>query len=549
MSDTWEIAGEIDKGMGPARVPLAALFPLVQPLVFRSQAADSFGYFLPIEPDGSNSIYLPDRLQTVSLFRNGVREFVGRVTQRKYIFNGTGQGWQIEVRGGWYELEKIPLISDASATYDLAAGNVATSIAAVIAQAITDGARLRLGNIATMLDCFALQFRAATAAATVRDLLRFSQDAMTYVDYSGDGHPTLHITRRPTAAVSTFLLGHDAVTQCELSPDDEVTPDRVDFIYALSDANGIVSELTESAGAESPTNRLQVVTASTGFEEFQTRAAANQITMETTTTPSWAYAYATDPKLVDIVGLPAPFASGSYTRPVGGTYTSKGSILVAGTTPAFGTFTTPNDYALVAGEVQDYMRSKLGMTQGVSSFIGHFWWKYSLEDAAGAIDPPDWAAALMGAGGYLIGGWWTAAETGSNVQSNPNTWSAGYIRLLVEFEGVAISRDFSTPTVLRDPGDYSLVAPPVGVAPFLLETMADAPYDGMIVLDGFQDYARGLGKVINVNGGPTELTTAKVMTREETYNLQTGTRTIRCGQSGAGSGLDLMSRFRRLSAK
>lgn len=550
MNGTWEIAGEIGAELGPARLPLTALFPLVQDLVFSSQAADTWGYFLPINDDGSNSEYLPARQQTISLFRDGVREFCGRVVSRKYIFNSTGQGWQIQVKGGWYELEKVPLISDTAATYDIAPANIADSLRVILQKAITDGgARLQIGDISAMMDCFALQFRSATVAATVRDLLRFAQDAFTFVDYQSEGLPTLHISRRSTASARTIVLGTESVTRCELSPNDDAAPDRVDFIYALADSNGIVSQITESAGSASPSNRLQVVTAATGFEEFQTRAAATEVLMETTTTASWAYAYAADPKLKDIVGLPDPFTSGSYSRPTGGTYTTKGSVSVAGTTPAFSGFTAPNNHAIVTGEVKDFMVTKLGITKGVCNFAGHFWWKYQLEDASGDIDPPDWAAALMGAGGYLLYGWWTTGTGGLNDQSNSNTWSAAYIRLYVEFEGVAISRDFTSSTAVRDPGDYSLVAPPTGIAPFLLAAMTDPPYDGQADFDSFQSYERGLGRVHNVSGGPDELLTAKATPKQERISIQTGVRSVAFGSSAAGSGLDLMSRFRRVSAK
>lgn len=548
MNAKWEISGENGAALGPGMLALDALFPLVKPLVFRSQAADSFGYFLPIEGATGASNYLPDRGQFVTLWRDGQSQFRGRVTGRKYIFNGTGQGWEIEIKGGWHELERLPLISNSAPTYDLPQQNLRDSIFQVLDIAIANGAQLQIGNVATMMDCFPLQFRAASIAATLSDLLRFSQDSMTWVDYSTTP-PALHITRRTEAPRKTFVLGRDAITQCELSPDDSSVADRVDFVYAQSDANGIVSQITQSAGAEQPKNRIQVVTAEAGFDEFTQRATASQKILRTASGAGWEYAYAADPKLKDIVGLPNPIASGSFTRPVGGAYTTKGSITVTGTTPTLSGFVAPNVFALQSGEVVDYMRAKLGLTSGPCDFAGHFWWVYPLQDALGAVAEPDWVDKLRSVGGSFLAGWWTTGTTGTNTQANPNTWTAGYIRLLVEFKGVAVSREFPVDTIVRDPGEYPLESPPSAIADYVASSISVPSYDGEIVADGYQGYERNLGRVVDVLGGPAELETCRALTREEEHDLQTGQWILRVGQSSAGNGFDLFTRFRRLSAR
>ena len=523
--------------MGPGRLPLQALFPLVQPVVFRSQAADSFGYFLPISADGTNSGYVPDRLQNISLYRDGVREFCGRVVTRKYIYNRTGQGWQIEVKGGWHELERVPLIADASPTYDIPQQNLATSISAVLALAISAGARLQIGEIAAMMDCFPLQFRSSTTAATLRDLLRFSQDAMTYVDYSTTPHPTIHVTRRCSAAARQIILGEDAVTECELSPDDSATPDRVDFIYAVSDANGIVSQVTESAGSAEPINRLQVVTAATGFDEFQQRAQASEQSVQTVTLASslpLSFFIARDARLAELEAsypgmVSSNFSSGTLTV---SSPTWSGYTITSWTFPQsrrlVGTGAAPTlTHYMQSGAWQEWMGTKLGIQSEEVQCEGTYW--VSVNKSFG-----------------LTTGQIELLQAMELFYENSGFW---FYRYKSSVTTRALNVPYATATTLRDPGDYPLTPPPAGIAAFLLETMADAPYDGSLAYDAWEPYDRVLGRVINVLGGTPELTAARAQVREESYDFATRVRKLRLGPSSAGSGIDLMSRFRRLSAK
>lgn len=534
MEVTWEIAGETGAKMSAARLPLASLFPLVQDIVFSSQAADTWGYFLPITADGHNSEYLPDRQQTISLFRNGVREFCGRVVSRKYIYNNTGQGWQIQVKGGWAELEKVPLISDTSATYDIDAANLADSIRTVLQKAITDGGvRLQIGDIAPMMNCFPLQFRAATVAATVRDLLRFAQDAFTYVDYRSEGLPTLHILRRPTASARTIILGSDFVTRCELSPNDDASPDRVDFIYAVADANGIVTQITESAGVDQPRNRLQVVTADTGFEEFQARATEGQQTIRTSTGLTWAGYLNTNTELSAYVtanSVPAfSVGPGSYSdQNSPSTPTSFFTVSFPATTFQSGDDITGKQ-VIIKGQWRDWME-RLGFAATKATANACFY-------LIGTGTLPAWVAELP-VPYYYHEGYASGLPAGK--------WA---VWIYTSQAADMISPSFAADTIVRDPGDYPLDAPPAGIASFILAAMTEPPYDGVADFDSFQPYERGLGRVHNVSGGPAELESAKATPKQERISIQTGARNLSFGSSAAGSGLDLMSRFRRVSAK
>lgn len=536
MDDVWEIAGETGASMGPAPLPLETLMPLVKPLVWRSQAADSFGYFLPISQDGENSSYVPDRMQMISVYRNGVRQFCGRVVSRKYIFNRTGQGWEIEAKGGWHELERVPLIADATPTYDIPQQSLSLSIRTVLERAISAGAQLQIGEIAPMMDCFPLQFRAATVAAVMQDLLRFSQDAMSVVDYE-TSPPTLHITRRRTAQAHQIVLGTDAVVECEVSPDDTATPDRVDLVYAIADQNGIVSQQTESAGTAEPRNRLQVVTAPTGFEDFQTRAAAAEQNVQTVTLVSslpLSFFISRDARLAEIEAtypgmVSANLQSGPLTV---SSPTWSGFRISSWTFPQsrrlVGTGAAPSlMHYIERGQWQEWMGTRLGIQSEEVQCEGTFW-----------------VAANKSAG--FTAGQIELLQAMELFHENSSFW---FYRYRSNVTTRAISRAYATATILRDPADYPVIPPPTGIAAFLLETMVDVPYDGRIIYDAWQPYARQSGGVINIDGGVPELLTARAQVREEIYDLATRTRTLHLGASSAGAGVELMSRFRRLSAR
>jgi len=414
--------------------------------------------------------------------------------------------------------------------------NLKDSISQVLGLAIANGAQLQIGNIATMMDCFPLQFRAASIAATMSDLLRFAQDAMTWVDYSTTP-PTLNITRRAEASSKVITLGRDSITQCELSPDDSSVADRVDFIYAIANATGIVTQVTQSAGVEQPKKRIQVVTAESGFDQFTQRATATQ--QQVMTVPLGAglplsFFIALDARLAEIEAtypslVSTNFSSAplSVSSPFGNGFT-----ITSWTFPqsrrVSGTGASPilTEY-MQSGQWQEWMASKLGIQSESVSIEQTFW-------------------VLVNKANSLTAAQIQLLQAMEFFYENSSFW---YYRYRSAVNTRTLSVAFPTTTALRDPGDYPLTPPPSGIADYLASALSAPSYDGEIVADGYQGYERNLGRVVNVVGGPPELESCRAMTREEEHDLQTGQWTLRTGQSTPDSGLDLLSRFRRLSAR
>jgi hypothetical protein len=542
MSD-WTIQGESGKALGAASVDLELTqFSGVQ-ITHTNQGTDTCSFFVRCDDPTVDPTYLPEYNQAISLWKSGVRQFVGYVGKPKFILQGGIFGWQVEAQNGWQELDRVPL-STSDAEYARAQGPMTATVQDIINKAIAGGARIALGSVATMFDIPPISFRGTSCGAALTELLKICADAVAYLDYSVVGNPALTIVRRGSMTAKTITFGTDEIVEpFSCTPIPGVTPTKLTVAYATRNANGVVTETVQTAG--SGTDAQAVILTEPNLAAFQTLATAEQVAMQTTTTANAAFAIARSPDLSKIVGLPAALATGSYTRPEGGTYTTKGSITVPGDSPAFSGFTAPNTNALLAGEMKDYMTSKLGITQGVGTFSGHLWWRYSLEDGSGGIAAPSWAAPLISAGADILSGWWTAGTSGANTQSNPNTWTAHYLRLYVEFEAVAISTAFATLTNLRDPGNYGTLAPPASLAADLLAAQNFVPYEGAFNLSPWHTPDHLLSKKVSFGGLTARLSSIGALLQSETLDVETGSKSLVLGLA-ARQGNSALGRLRKL---
>ncbi len=544
MSD-WTIKGEAGKSFTDTLIDVDALAMQNGSLTFTNQGNDSLSFLLLSDDHTTDPLNLPDKDQEISIYRGGVRQFFGYVTVPKYVWSPGQSGWIIQAENGWRELDRVPL-TDADKEYVRAQGSLAATITDVINKAIAGGARLQLGSIAAMFEIPPIAFRGVNCGAALIELLRIVSDAVAYLDHTGTGFPTLNIVRRGAMTTKTITIGTDEIDTCQVEPIPEVTPTKVTVAYATRDANGVVTEYVQTAGSGS--DAQAVILTEPNFSQFTAKAAAEQVAMQTITTATAAFAVARAPNLRDIVGLPAPTASGNYTIPNGGTYTTKGSVLVSGTSPAFSGFTAPNVNALLTGEIKDFMLSRLAITEGVCTYKATLWWKFQNEDASGPVDPPDWAAPLIAAGGFLRPlDWWNTGTGGANVQSNPNTWTASNIMLYVEFQAPAISRAFTSLTNVRDPGNYGTTAPPATLATDLLAAQNWLPHRGRLNFTPWHPYERLLAKKIDLAGTNPRLAGIGATVQSETVNIQTGVQETQLGLPARGGGAAL-ARLKVLSS-
>lgn len=543
----WTCAGQAGKHLPAALVDVEEMGLLAAKLNFRSQNEDSFDFFMESPSPTADPDYLPDHEQIISVYRNNIRQFTGKIQDIQFTWDGGRVGWSGRAIGGWSELERIPLTASNS-SYERAQGDLRLTIIDIINTAIAGGAQIALGTIATCFDVIPLTFRGLSCSAALIEALRFIPDAVTYFDYTGSGFPVLNIARRPSMATRTYTFGTDEIARCNISPMAGQTPDRVAVTYATHDINGIVTQTTQTAGTGTAANQV-VILAESGFAEFTTRATAAQIALQTSTVAGWAYAQATDPKLKDIPGIPTP-TTGNVTYIGGPTSGSKTNVTLAGRSPAFTGVTAPNLYPLILGEVKDYMREKLGITTGTATFTADFWWIWRKTINGASQNKPDWLVAVLAAGGYVEeNGWFNSTQTvGAYYGPHPDYDTTLVIRYPAQFTAVTINRAIPTQTNFRDPGDYLSTPPPATLAASLLSVQSFTPYRGRVTFTAWQAYARDLGGKCNFPGANPRIAAVGALAQEEEVNLQTGVRELIIGQPSRTGLATLMSRFRRVSS-
>lgn len=543
----WTIQGETGKNFPATTIDVDAMGMKNGSITYVNQGTDALSFLLLAEDHTTDPPNLPDRGQSIAVFRSGVRQFFGYVTRQEYVWSPGQSGWLITAENGWRELDRVPLTS-ADKEYTRAQGSLTATITNIIDSAIAGGARLQRGTIAAMFDITPIRFRGVNCGTALTEVLRIAADAVAYLDHSGSGFPTLHIVRRGGMSTKTLAIGSDEISEAQASPVADVTPSRITIAYATRDANGVVTETVQAAG--SGADAQAVILTEPNFADFQAKAIAEQVGMQTQSTANWNFAYAVgkkDPTLADIVGIPSPVATGSYTFPQGGSSGSKGSNTVTGAAAGFSEFTAPNNNPLLLGEVKDYMTSKLGITKGTCRFKAYFWFRVQTENASGSLPAPDWYTKLVAAGAEVFNGWWNSTNSfGPFNQADPNFWTALYVRYYADFETVAISSVFASLTNVRDPGNYGTLAPPAAMASNLLAAQNWVPYRGRVILTPWHPHERFIDRRINFSGTNPRLAGIGATVQEERVDIHTGVKELNLGLP-ARSGGAALARLKLLS--
>jgi hypothetical protein len=547
----WKIQGESGRTLGASQVDVEDTTYSNMQLTRNNQAADTLTFFVASTIATQDPAYLPDFGQQISLFEGTTRRFLGYVSRPKFLLQNGVFGWQIEATHGWPELDRIALTSS-DAEYTRAQGSLATTLSHIINVAIAGGARITLGSIAAMFDIPAISFRGSSCGAALAELLRIVPDAAVYFTYAGTGWPALNISRRGTMSTRTYTFGvSELIDSFSCSPVPDVTPAQVTVAYALRDSNGIVTETIQRAGTGSP--KQSVVLTGANFAEFQTQAAAGQVTMQTTPMASaatWANIYAYDPKVKDIVGIPAP-STGSISVYAGSVPSDKSTQTIIGSASSAVALGTQEN-VVVLGEYKDWM-SKLAITKGTVRLTATFFWFLRTTTNGGAMTQPAWATSLEDAGAVTLDRanglaiYFNASEDEPNQPTTyPNGDRACVLRYSVVSEVPAISRSITTATVLRDPGDYGTASPPASLASNLLESQNFVPYEGQFTLGPSETSVDLLSQKINFAGLTARLASIGAMVQSEKIAVATGVKSVQLGLA-ARQGDTALSRLRKLN--
>lgn len=203
--------------------------------------------------------------QTITLKRNGVAFFVGRLVVPGDVASAGAEGQVYEAHGPWWYLDNLvmqqtwavgdgvggTLLEDKSrlCLFGDDAGNlwgIQNQLQAALQYAITAGAPFAIGSLPTPdvlppLD----EGLDLTCSEVVRKCLRWAPDAVTWFDYT-TSPPTLNISRYASLSAAALALG-STVHALDLRPRDDMKVPAVVLRYERTGADNLASVTTDKA--------------------------------------------------------------------------------------------------------------------------------------------------------------------------------------------------------------------------------------------------------------------------------------------------------------
>ncbi len=443
---------------------------------------------------------VPDMGQTVELWWNATRKFLGHVTA---VYVGMKQ-IQITIDGPWWWMERTNLTSDIL-PYVGADGVTAGQTAAnrncyvfkadsilnpsallnkfidnLLAAGIANGVPMTANAAATMFSVPQMTLTEQSIANALATLMAWCPDSVAWFDYSGAGVPVLNISRRAGMTATTYTLASDLVEIGDIVPRMDLEVSRNEIHYVTRDASTGKPAWASQTSGTNVAGKRQIVTVS-------------------------------GPEIVDF--LPRDDFE-TYTVQTAGTYYSL--ALVAGRDSILKTIASTWGLPNIPGIVNSisYYVTDFGSAGGTGrrQETRNFQPVTVLTDAGLPVSglagkkllitdtPPAWAMALLGGISVRITGTWVVTNT-TGVYSDAEKalqsggfgfmagWagSSGVANLYVsgrtfDITGVLIDTAYLTATPVYKPWEYQFAVPPAGLAAALVAAQAWTPWEGPITL-------------------------------------------------------------------
>ncbi|MCW1886204.1 hypothetical protein OKA04_15810 [Luteolibacter flavescens] len=180
----------------------------------------------------------------VTLTRDGVPFFQGKVDSLPTSATGTSEGQDIEIVDAWQELEQTTY----KESWGAGAGSVmlpvailgrrsngsactdAEQIREAVDYAASVGVAIQMGSVPAGLPLWQTEVRNITVAEVIRVSLRFHPDWVPWIDHS-TSPPTLNITARSAMATRTIDIAGGEVESVKIRRRDDLKPDAVQILY------------------------------------------------------------------------------------------------------------------------------------------------------------------------------------------------------------------------------------------------------------------------------------------------------------------------------
>ncbi len=233
MPVAWTIKGESGKSFTDSTVTLASQSITSAVCQFRSLEADTLTLDYEVANYASHTTF-PELRQSVTLFRDGTRFFTGTVTSVSPRVTSESQSVRVVVSGPWWWLERIPMTSSqvdgegnnaARPMYSFgtfaAGADMAANLSGAIDRAISLGAPMLKGSIASSFTVPRITLSQQTCGGVISELVRLIPDTMVWFDYSlsSTDDPTIKIERRGAASSSMFTIAPNLITNGDFVSD------------------------------------------------------------------------------------------------------------------------------------------------------------------------------------------------------------------------------------------------------------------------------------------------------------------------------------------
>ena len=508
MTPAWTISGEDGAALDGARRPAGTAGLSGGTLTLRSLDVDTLEW---TQVGG----IVPDSLQRISLYLDGIRVFHGTITQRKYVWQsgGGGSGYSLTASGALYRMSKATVSEDATdgtgttsarPTFTFPAGD----LRAMIVRLLEAAPGVAVGDIDDMFPVGRQTFSGGTWLAVLSDLLKPVADAAGWVDYASPGAPRLCIGRRRNMDVLTLQIGVDPIGRIELAPRSELQVTGISLSSASRDTTGQIVYSAQTAGDAS-----QIIAVSgPDVGAFVPPDNLPMVSIQT----------------VDLAGMsPASFlaldstllAAITAAEALGATY---GWVGGAYGIPASGLATGASTYKIISGQVMDFLKTDYGLVESTQRVTGWLGWYYVPANGFGTG-----VSALLAA-------------------HNAMFYSAGTTGVFSIYYDVTIPVINLAWPVLTDvyaKAAYEYLTPPVGMAQGMLAAANFIPYEGAVALNPGFAWQRFLSRRLNVLNADPNLATAGAIVQSATVALASGAVELRCGAPQRASMNSLVTRY------
>jgi len=531
MSVIWTIAGQAGASFGADPIPVTAALMGDPVLDLKSFDVDTFTW------QRTPLSMAVDYGQAITLYRNGTRVFTGIVDRKpvRYTREGGARGSVVVVGPMWWlsETKILDTVTDGTgATSDQSeikfpTGDLRAMVQRLLDLATAKGLPIRKGTIDPMFEVMALRYRNTSYLSGLLDLMRQVPDAASWVDYSGEGLPTLNISRRPTMATKTIRLGVDDVDSFELVGRRSLKPSGVSVRYASKDSLNRTVYGEQVSGA---TDRQSVVVVSgPALERWTPPENPDTVqirTLDLNSTNQDLF-YAAAPELASLAaqyGGPlyvVMTTAGTGSIPSGGgwlvtTIPTVESWTIDGVQQATGTGALP--YAIVEGQLPSWWKETGNATQKVTVTR-----RFNVAVPNGAPASTHQLASSLALASYNFG-----------------SVTVYFADVTINVDAIPVS--YPTLTTVVRPAAYEFLTPPAGYAENLFAAQNWLPYDGTVSLNPGVEWDRWLAKRLNIENAEPELATAGALIQGQSLRLLTGSMTLRCGAPERASAATLMAR-------